>query len=84
MVQLTNQLAYKLTKLHFSRLVLDRSIIGHTFFFQSLVATKKQLRRHLVHMTEAAINSESKVLVEHWTSSECQKNFAQIAEGRAE
>lgn len=51
---------------------------------QSLVATKKQLRRHLVHMTEAAINSESKVLVEHWTSSECQKNFAQIAEGRAE
>ncbi|XP_018576977.1 uncharacterized protein LOC108915435 [Anoplophora glabripennis] len=51
---------------------------------QSLVATKKQLRRHLVQTTEAAINSETKVLVEHWISSECQKNFSQINGGTAE
>jgi chromodomain protein Y len=43
---------------------------------QSMVATKQQLRQHVLEETEAALSSVGKVLVEHWTSAECQKNFS--------
>jgi chromodomain protein Y len=43
---------------------------------ESMVATKQQLRQHVLEETEAALSSVGKVLVEHWTSAECQKNFS--------
>ncbi|XP_019874161.2 titin isoform X2 [Aethina tumida] len=46
---------------------------------QSLQATKKQLNLFSLKTTEAAINSESSILIEQWTSDECQKNFAELS-----
>ncbi|CAH0548145.1 unnamed protein product [Brassicogethes aeneus] len=43
---------------------------------QSLLSSKKQLNAFILKSTEAAINAESAVLIEQWTSEECQKNFA--------
>ncbi|RZC43331.1 neurofilament heavy polypeptide [Asbolus verrucosus] len=42
---------------------------------ENIVATKQQLRSHLVQSTEASISSATKALVEHWTSPECQRIF---------
>nr|XP_023020479.1 titin [Leptinotarsa decemlineata] len=45
---------------------------------QCLESTKRQLRSRMLKDTEAAIKSEKDILVSHWTSAECQENFAKI------
>ncbi|KAG5893165.1 hypothetical protein JTB14_000426 [Gonioctena quinquepunctata] len=45
---------------------------------QSLEATKKQLRSRMLKETEAAIKADKEMLIEHWTSAECQENFAKL------
>ncbi|KAJ8927899.1 hypothetical protein NQ314_019527 [Rhamnusium bicolor] len=47
---------------------------------QSLESIKKQLRGHHIQTAEAAIKSDTKILIEHWVSPECQKNFARSSE----
>ncbi|EFA12712.1 neurofilament heavy polypeptide [Tribolium castaneum] len=42
---------------------------------QSIVAAKQQLRQNILQSTESALSAVCKVLVENWTSPECQKNF---------
>lgn len=37
--------------------------------------TKKQLRQHMSKGIEEALGKEIDTLIQHWTSSECQKNF---------
>ncbi|XP_044270227.1 muscle M-line assembly protein unc-89 [Tribolium madens] len=43
---------------------------------QSIVAAKQQLRQNILQSTESALSAVCKVLVENWTSPECQKNFS--------
>ncbi|KAB0792204.1 hypothetical protein PPYR_14163 [Photinus pyralis] len=42
---------------------------------QSMQAIKMQLKDHLLSDVETLLKSESSILVQHWTSKECQANF---------
>lgn len=42
---------------------------------QSMQAIKMQLKDHLLSDVETLLKSESSILVQHWTSKECQGNF---------
>lgn len=44
-------------------------------FFKGIEAIKKQLRRSVLPKIEAALNAETDILMQRWTSSECQRNF---------
>ncbi|CAG9860609.1 unnamed protein product [Phyllotreta striolata] len=46
---------------------------------QSLESTKRQLRVNLKKEIEETLEAEMDTLVEHWTSSECQARFSEIA-----
>lgn len=50
----------------------------YVYCLQSLEATKKQLRSSIKQSIEEAMESMTTELVEHWTSNECQSNFANI------
>ncbi|KAF2880925.1 hypothetical protein ILUMI_25254 [Ignelater luminosus] len=43
---------------------------------QSMQAIKKQLRHQLLENVEASLKSETSLLIQHWTSNECQSNFS--------
>ncbi|XP_072397775.1 uncharacterized protein [Diabrotica undecimpunctata] len=45
---------------------------------QSLEATKRRLRVNTRDQIEAAINDEVEILIDHWTSPECQENFSKL------
>lgn len=48
------------------------------FLFQCMLATKALLRGSLLSNLNATLEDESKILVEHWTSAECQQNFKKM------
>lgn len=45
------------------------------FVFQSMEATKALLRHGLRTKFDAALESETHLLVTHWTSKECQTSY---------